>query len=280
MVEVKILGSLEFAVGGNSVVPSAPKLRQIIALLAIRSNAVVTVSDFADEMWGSTPPRSLSTTLQTYILQIRKILKKAEREAVERNQPVSSIVTHPGGYVLQTPETTTKDFEDFNAAVDNGHQKMQAGHYGEAVALLTEALSLWRGSALVDVHRGSLLDSYAVKLEEARLAAQVLRVDACLGQGCDHQLLPDLNSLAALHPLNEKLQYQRMLALYRSGQVADSLQSYRGFYSALMDQVGIEPSPQLRELQEAILLSLPALSEPSPSEETRKVVSELIRRSP
>ncbi|WP_338682621.1 AfsR/SARP family transcriptional regulator [Streptomyces acidiscabies] len=182
--------------------------------------------------------------------------------------------------MLQTPESTTKDFEDFNAAVDNGHRKMQAGHYGEAVALLTEALSLWRGSALVDVHRGSLLDSYAMKLEEARLAAQVLRVDACLGQGCDHQLLPDLNSLAALHPLNEKLQYQRMLALYRSGQVADSLQSYRGFYSALMDQVGIEPSPQLRELQEAILLSQPALSQPLPSEETRKVVSELIRRSP
>ena len=93
-------------------------------------------------------------------------------------------------------------------------------------------------------------------------------------------LAKEADSLAALHPLNEKLQYQRMLALYRSGQVADSLQSYRGFYSALMDQVGIEPSTQLRELQEAILLSLPALSEPFPSEETRKVVSEQIRRSP
>ncbi|MFE7898057.1 BTAD domain-containing putative transcriptional regulator [Streptomyces sp. NPDC057424] len=259
--------------------PSAPKLRQILALLAIRSNDVVTVSDFTDEMWGSTPPRSLSTTLQTYILQIRKILKRAEPGGSGKNELSSSIVTRPGGYVLQTPESTTKDFEDFSAAVDKGHQKMQSGHYTEAVALLTDALKLWRGSALVDVHRGSLLDSYAVKLEEARLSAQILRIDACLGQGCDLQLLPELNSLAGLHPLNEKLQYQRMLALYRSGQIADSLQTYRSFYSALMDQVGIEPSLQLRELQEAILSSLPDLSKPSSSEVTRRTLSQLVRRS-
>ncbi|QKV93074.1 AfsR/SARP family transcriptional regulator [Streptomyces sp. NA02950] len=280
MVEVKILGSLEIVVQGNSITPTAPKLRQILALLAIHSNSVVTITDFVDEIWGGTPPRSLSTTLQTYILQIRKLLRATGNREAGENELSSSIITHPGGYLLQTPKSTRKDFEDFNESVGKGHQKMLSGRYGEAVDLLTDALALWRGSALVDVHRGSLLDSYAVKLEEARLVAQILRVDACLGQGCDLQLLPELNSLAGLHPLNEKLQYQRMLALYRSGQIAESLQSYRNFYAAMMEQVGIEPSPQLRELQEAILNSLSALSRPSSSEETHKVISGLLRRSP
>lgn len=284
LVNVKILGSFEISVQGNSIVPSAPKLRQILALLAIRSNSVVAVSDFVDEIWGGAPPRSLSTTLQTYILQIRKILKcegeaEGDGEAGE-NGLQSSIITHPGGYLLQTPESTKKDFEDFNESVEKGHREMLFGHYTEAVRTLSDALSLWRGSALVDVHRGSLLDSCAVRLEEARLSARILRTDACLGQGCDLQLLPELNSLVGLHPLNEKLQYQRMLALYRSGQVAESLQSYRNFYSAVKEQVGIEPSPQLQELQRAIFDSLPVLSEPSPSAETHKVISGSIRRSP
>ncbi|MFJ1749685.1 BTAD domain-containing putative transcriptional regulator [Streptomyces sp. NPDC088116] len=280
MVEVKILGALEVFIHGTSVVPSAPKLRQILALLAIRSNSVVTISDFVDEIWGSRPPKSLSTTLQTYILQIRKILKEAGEGEAGINELKGSIVTRPGGYMFQTPEPARKDFEVFGESVEKGHQKILSGHYPDAVELLTGALGLWRGSALVDVHRGSLLDSFAVKLEEVRMSAHILRMDACLGQGCDLQILPDLNSLARLHPLNEKIQYQRMLALYRSGQIAESLHGYRKFYSDMLDQVGIEPSPQLRELQEAILRSVSVLSEPSPSEETRKVISGIVRRTP
>ncbi|WP_329283582.1 alpha/beta fold hydrolase [Streptomyces sp. NBC_01451] len=264
-------------VGGKSVVPSAPKLRQIFTLLAIRANTVVTVSEIVEEVWTGVPPKSLSTTLQTYILQLRKILREARSEAVgagrESNGVEGFIVTYDGGYLFSAPQSMRKDFEEFTGSVETGHQYMRNGKNAEAAELLGEALALWRGNVLVDVRRGSVLDAYAVKLEEVRLSAQILRLDACLGQGADLHLIPELNALAALHPLNETLQYQRMIALYRAGQVAEALSSYRTFYSEVMEQVGIEPSTHLRDLQSAILNSAPALSAVATSEEIRRCVS-------
>ncbi|MDW4910920.1 alpha/beta fold hydrolase, partial [Streptomyces sp. ADMS] len=183
-------------------------------------------------------------------------------------------MTYDGGYLFSAPQSLRKDFEEFTRSVETGHQYMQNGRNSEAAELLGEALALWRGNALVDVRRGSVLDAYAIKLEEVRLSAQILRLDACLGQGGDLHLIPELNALAGLHPLNETLQYQRMIALYRSGQVAEALSSYRAFYSEVMEQVGIEPSTHLRDLHSAILNSAPALSAVATSEEVRRGVSE------
>lgn len=277
LVELNVLGTLEIRVGGKYVVPSAPKLRQIFALLAMRANTVVTVSEIVEEVWAGVPPKSLSTTLQTYILQLRKMLREARSEAVgpERETDCAEgfIVTYDGGYLFSAPQSMRKDFEEFTSSVETGHQYMRNGKNAEAAELLGEALALWRGNVLVDVRRGSVLDACAVKLEEVRLSAQILRLDACLGQGGDLHLIPELNELAGLHPLNETLQYQRMIALYRSGQVAEALSSYRAFYSEVMEQVGIEPSTHLRDLQSAILNSAPALSAVATSEEIRRGVS-------
>ncbi|WP_405826861.1 alpha/beta fold hydrolase [Streptomyces sp. NBC_01390] len=183
-------------------------------------------------------------------------------------------MTYDRGYLFSAPQSMRKDFEEFTRSVETGHQYMRNGRNAEAAELFGEALALWRGDVLVDVRRGSVLDAYAVKLEEVRLSAQILRLDACLGQGGDLHLIPELNALAGLHPLNETLQYQRMVALYRSGQVAEALAGYRSFYVQVMEQVGIEPSAHLRDLQSAILNSAPVLSAVATSEEIRRAVSD------
>lgn len=260
------------------MVPSAPKLRQIFTLLTMRANTVVTVSEIVEEVWTGVPPKSLSTTLQTYILQLRKSLREARSGAVgpvrECDGAEGFIVTYDRGYLFSAPQSMRKDFEEFTRSVETGHQYMRNGRNAEAAELLGEALALWRGDVLVDVRRGSVLDAYAVKLEEVRLSARILRLDACLGQGSDLHLIPELNALAGLHPLNETLQYQRMIALYRSGQVAEALAGYRAFYAQVMEQVGIEPSAHLRDLQSAILNSAPVLSAVATSEEIRRGVSD------
>ncbi|MFY7570038.1 alpha/beta fold hydrolase [Streptomyces sp. WI04-05B] len=183
-------------------------------------------------------------------------------------------MTYDRGYLFSAPQSIRKDFEEFTRSVETGHQYVQRGRNAEAAELLGEALALWRGDVLVDVRRGSVLDAYAVKLEEVRLSARILRLDACLGQGGDLHLIPELNALVGLHPLNETLQYQRMVALYRSGQVAEALAGYRSFYAQMMELLGIEPSAHLRDLQSAILNSAPVLSAVATSEEIRRAVSD------
>jgi SARP family transcriptional regulator, regulator of embCAB operon len=249
--EINVLGTLEVSIDGTSVVPSASKPRQVLAMLAINVGRVVTSTSLMEELWGSSTPRSAASTLQTYVLHVRKLLREAlpaEQEQLARE----ILATRHTGYVLQV-EPEVVDLVHYNRLASAGRAAGAAGNFVKAERLLSRALELWRGPVLVDVVAGPQLEIESVRLAESRLTDLTLRIDADLYLGRHHQLLGDLAALCARHPFMENFRAQYMLALYRSGRPGQALEVYHEMWSTIRDHLGVDPSPRLRELHRAIL---------------------------
>ncbi|MEU4209208.1 AfsR/SARP family transcriptional regulator [Streptomyces sp. NPDC026206] len=259
-IKIQVLGSLKLATSEHHNIVdelTAPKPRKIIALLAMQANHVVPTAAMARELWGDNPPASVQTTLQTYVLQVRRLLSRASglssREIARR-----ILVTKFGGYQLNLRHGDM-DVHEFDRLAAEGRQALADGHDEAAARLLTEALALWSGPPLVDIQAGPLLEAEIRRLEENRLTALMQRVDAKLRLALHHELPGELAGLAAQYPMNENLHAQYMLSLYRCGRCPDALEVFRRLREHLVGELGLEPSLRIQGLHRAMLTADPAL---------------------
>jgi len=252
--DICVLGPFKATQSGVSVTPTAVKPRKVLALLALQANQLVSVSSLVEEVWGEEPPRSVQTTLQTYILQLRTLIAAAlgSECAGLPNGAKSVLITEPGGYLLDT-QGGLFDMQEFEVLASAGHRSLEQGDWSAASAHLGRALALWKGRALVDVQRGPLLDVEATRLEESRMSVLHGRIEADLRLGRHHELIGELSGLAARYPLNEGIHGQLMVALYRAGRRGDALTTYRQLRTALGQNLGLDPSPGIEHLQRAVL---------------------------
>ena len=198
-VSVEVLGTLRGEAAGVSVLPSASKPRQILALLALNAQHIVPVPVLMEELWGAGPPRSAPTTLQTYILQLRRRLRSAIPETTgvwDKNV----LVTRHGGYLLDA-DPVDIDALEFDRLTGAGHTAFEVGDMAAASGHLTAALELWRGPALADVPHGRHLGIEVTRLKESRLGALERRIGADLRLGRHREVLGELCALCERHPL-------------------------------------------------------------------------------
>ena len=242
--QFRILGPLEVA-GDDSLLPlGGAKQRALLALLLLNVNESVSTDRLIEELWGEELPESGRAALQVRVSQLRKALGPAGE----------LVVTRAPGYVLRL-ESEQLDLHRFERLVGEA----DAAEPALAAAKLREALALWRGGPLADLSYEAFAQPAIRRLEELRLGTVEKRIEADLALGRHADLVAELEALVAEHPLREHLRAQLMLALYRCGRQADALAVYQSARRALVEQLGIEPSPTLRELEEAILRHDPAL---------------------
>ncbi len=238
--EFRILGPLEAWDEGGEVSLAGPKPRALLAVLLLRPNDVVPADRLIDELWGEDPPERAAAALRVNVSRLRKAL------------PQDVLSTRPPGYVIRV-EPDELDLHRFERLVDEGKRLLARGLAADASERLRDALSLWRGPALADFAYESFAQAPIARLEEIRLVAVELRIDADLALGRHNELVGELEALVAEHPLRERLRGYLMTALYRAGRQAEALDAYQDARKTLVDELGIDPSPVLQELERAIL---------------------------
>jgi DNA-binding SARP family transcriptional activator len=236
VLEFRILGPLEVSGEGGLLSLGGQKQRAVLAALLLDAGRVVSTDRLIDAVWGEHPPATAATSLQNFVSQLRK----------QVGQDV--LVTRPPGYALRIAPDQL-DLERFNRLVDEAKR----AEPGERARKLREALALWRGTPLADFSFELFAQPEILRLEEVRLAALEEWVDAELDDGQHAELVGELESLVGAHPLRDRLRAQLMLALYRSGRQAEALEAYHDARRALVDELGIEPSPALKQLYASIL---------------------------
>ena len=256
-----ILGPLEVEGPDGQVEVSPGKQRAILALLLLNAGEVVSRDRLVDELWGEAPPPSAVKALQVHIAQLRRALAAALGDEAAR----SLLATRSPGYVIHVGADDF-DLTRFEAAVDTARRALDAGEVAQAYTQATEALALWRGPPFADLDVDCTLHGEVPHLEELRVSAQELAVEAVIRLGRCEEALPQLEALVKEYPLRERLRGQLMLCLYRAGRQAEALEAYQTTRRTLVDELGIEPGRQLRELHAAILRQDPQL-EPAPAGE-------------
>jgi SARP family transcriptional regulator, regulator of embCAB operon len=271
--DVKVLGPLEARENGRCVMPSAAKPRQVLALLALRAGHVVPVPTIIEELWGENPPRSALTTLQTYIMQLRRLIAAALGDDAGLSAK-DVLHTRFGGYQLDIPADHV-DAHGFERLALAGQRQFDLGDHASTARLLRTALEVWRGPALVDVSVGMPLATEATRLEELRLGALETRIEADLRLGRHQSLISELSVLTAAHPMNENICAKSMIALYRSGRQWKALEAYSSLRDTLVGELGVDPSVHLRRLQQMVLRSDSALGGPGGRELARELTQHL-----
>ncbi|MFD8980015.1 BTAD domain-containing putative transcriptional regulator [Streptomyces sp. NPDC059564] len=254
--DIDVLGALAVRENGISITPTAPKPRQVLALLALHADQVVPVSALIEELWGAVPPRSARTTLQTYVLQLRALIATALEGTDGARTAKDVLVTLPGGYLLSSGGGTS-DVKEFDRLAALGYRAMDAGDFPTSAQRLREALALWSGPAFADVHGGVQLDMETRRLDEIRLCALDQRIEADLKLGRHRELLAELTVLVSRYRTHENLHGQFMIALHRSGRRGEALDVYQRLRATLVRDLGLEPSTALRRLQRSILMAGP-----------------------
>ena len=257
--EFRLLGPVEAVDGDDVVALGAGRRRALLALLLVHRNELLSAERLIDELWGETPPPTAAKSLQVHVSQLRKALRAAG-DASNGDR----LVTRGHGYALRVGPDEV-DSERFERLAGEGQRSLEAGDPGRARARLEEALELWRGDPLADVAYEPFAQHEIARLEELRLVALAARVDAALALGRHAETVGELEALARAYPLRERFRAQLMLALYRCGRQADALAAYRDARELLRDELGIEPGPELRELEGRILRQDPDLAVPRPT---------------
>ncbi|OLF17377.1 AfsR/SARP family transcriptional regulator [Actinophytocola xanthii] len=256
-----MLGPLLLVRGDKVVTPSAPKLRQVLSLLAVQANSVTRVDQLVEELWEQSPPQSALTTVQTYIYQLRKLLKLDDKP-VDGVVASPTLISHPGGYILQLPDLDSIDANLFEQLARRGRQELLSANTEAASETFRDALSLWRGDFLEGVASGPLLYSHATRLEELRRTVLALRIEADLQLGRHQEIIGELTSLVNGEPTREDFSAKLMIALYRSGRRADALGVYQRIRTALVDELGLDPAAELQRLHQLMLEADPELDLP------------------
>jgi predicted ATPase/DNA-binding SARP family transcriptional activator len=248
--DFKVLGPLEVRRDGAALPLGGGKPRALLAVLLLHANEPVSAERLAGALWGEDAPPGAVGTVRVHVSRLRRALGD---EAV--------LTTTPAGYRLRLGAGEL-DLQRFEQLVDEGRHALADGRLEEAGDVLRAALSLWRGPALADLAFEPFAQAEIARLEEQRLAALELRVEGDLNAGRHAELLPELQRLVSDHPLRERLHAQRMLALYRCGRQAEALEAYRQARRTLVEELGIEPGPELRRLEREVLEQAPSLQPP------------------
>lgn len=247
--EFRVLGPLEVVADGEPLALGPPQQRAVLALLAMHANHVVSTDRLIDSIWGGTPPASAKQALRLYISKLRRLLEPAHD-----GSPMVLVTRRPG-YVLEIdPEQL--DVERFERAVADARSSDDAVHQEQ---MLDAALQLWRGPPYADFTYEDWASNEIHRLDELRLEAIELHVRVELELGSNAVVIGRLQELTAEHPLRESLRASHMLALYRVGRQAEALRVFQDLRSVLADELGIEPTEELRRLEDQMLLHDPAL---------------------
>ncbi|UKY53524.1 AfsR/SARP family transcriptional regulator [Streptomyces inhibens] len=246
-----VLGPLSLMDGSDSLLPSAPKTRQLLALLLLNANSPVALDTCVQELWGADAPRSAVQSVHTRVFQIRQALAgpASGRTAEEVKQILE---THHQGYSLRV-EHGALDLHSLEQYLADFRQAQSRKDDLLASVTLRSALDLWRGHTLLDVQHGTHIQAIVTGLEYLHMTALEQCIDAELRLGMHHQLLSELSTLVSRHPVHENLHAQYMIALYRSGRTAQSLEAYHRLHEKLTDELGIAPSQRIRQLHMAVL---------------------------
>jgi DNA-binding SARP family transcriptional activator len=249
-VEFRLLGPVEVLRSGGAVALGGAKPRALLALLLIHRNEVVSRDTLIEALWPNRPPGTAAHSLDIQISRLRKAFA-----------PEELLKTRSGGYVLDVdPEQV--DVHRFEQLLERGRQQSADGKHAHALATLEDALELWRGPPLADLAYEDFARTEIERLNELRLVATEERIEAELVLGRHDTLVPELEGLIAKHGLRERLRGQLMLALYRSGRHAEAVRVYADARKRLIEDLGMEPSRQLRELEQAMLRQDAALDLP------------------
>lgn len=248
--QFRLLGPLEVRLDGAAVVLRAGKHRALLAALLLRPNRVVPVTELVEHVWGDTPPARTRGTVQTYVMRLRAAL----------GDP-SLIQTAADGYRMRV-DPSAVDAHRFAEAAARGRAAASSADLVTARKAFAEALELWRGPVLSDVPSETLYAEHAPRLTELLMTVHEQRVDVELALGNHADLVPELFGLTRDHPLRERFWAQLMLALYRGSRQAEALEAFRQLDRTLDEQLGIDPSAELRSLHQAILVGSPELAAP------------------
>lgn len=249
-VRVSLLGTVLVELDGRPVPLPGPRQRALVATLALRSGVVVSTDALVESIWGDEPPQRAEHSLQQQVSTLRK--------SMEAVADASAVITRPPGYLLVADEVDAlRSEQDIHAGVE----LLDRGRWEGALEQFDRALGRWRGPTLADARTSAALDAQAVRLDELRLNAVERRADALLAGGRNGPALAQLEALVAEHPFRERARASLMLTLYRSGRQADALAVFRQGREVLIEELGIEPGPELRELEQAILEQRAELSD-------------------
>ncbi|TMK96999.1 MAG: AfsR/SARP family transcriptional regulator [Actinobacteria bacterium] len=237
--DVRVLGPLEASAGGRPLQLGGGKPRALLTMLALQAGSPVSADLLIEGLWGETPPATANKMIQIFVSQVRK--------ALDASGDAGRLVTRGRGYELRI------DADDVDAL---RFERLLAAHAPR------EALALWRGPPLEELSGEPFAAAEIRRLEELRLAAMEQAIEHDLAAGRHREVIGELDALVAHEPLNERFHGQRMLALYRSGRQSDALAAYRKARETLLDEVGLEPGPELQRLNDAMLQHDPSLDAP------------------
>ncbi|MFF8728063.1 BTAD domain-containing putative transcriptional regulator [Streptomyces sp. NPDC015171] len=245
-----VLGPVRAWRGEEALGMGSPQQRALLAALLLREGRTATAAELIDALWGSEPPSQALAAVRTYASRLRKVLGPGV------------LVSESGGYAVRGLREGALDVSAAQDLTTEAEKTRGAGDLGHARALLNQALAHWDGEPLAGVP-GPYAEAQRARLEEWRLGLLESRLDLDLEQGCHAEAVSELTALTAAHPLRERLRELLMLALYRSGRQAEALAVYADTRRLLAEELGVDPRPGLRELQQRILQADPALAEPS-----------------
>jgi DNA-binding SARP family transcriptional activator len=261
--EFRLLGPLEVLDDGRPIQLGGLKPRALVAVLALQPGYTLSVDRIVDDLWGEHSPDSAPHAVKVYVSTLRKAIGTA------------TIATRAAGYALEI-DPDRVDLHRFARLVDEARQAEPL----VAAATLREALALWRGPPLADFAYEPFAQIEIARAEEQRLLALETRIDADLALGRHEELVPELEAIVGREPLHERFRSQLLLALFRSGRQADALAAYRDARRTLVDELGIEPGPELRALEKAILDQddslLLARPTPRPALQGRRMVTVVV----
>ncbi|MFI1536699.1 AfsR/SARP family transcriptional regulator [Streptomyces anandii] len=244
-----VLGPVRAWRGAQPLPTGSPQQRALLAALLLREGRTATAGELIDAVWGEEPPSQALAALRTYASRLRKVLDPGV------------LVSESGGYAVRGLGEGALDLAVAQELAAEGEKARSAGDLCHAREVLGRALALWEGEPLAGVP-GPYAEAQRVRLEEWRLQLLESRLDMDLEQGCHAEAVSELTALTAAHPLRERPRELLMLALYRSGRQAEALAVYADTRRLLADELGVDPRPELRELQQRILRADPVLAEP------------------
>lgn len=247
MSEFEILGAIRIIHNGYECTPTPPKVLRVLAVLLLHANQLVSIDSLIEELWGDVAPRSAVATTHTYIHQIRRFIFNS---GIANEDEL--LLTRRPGYILRISDGEL-DLDRFERLLIQGQRLFEAKHLAEAGRTLRQALGLWRGVPLANVSHGSILESHAVRLGEQKLRAIELRIQVDVQLGRHFQLVGDLRKLVNENPFNEWLHGQLIAALSNVGRRNDALLAYHHLRALLNEELGLEPSPEIRRLQQNVL---------------------------
>jgi DNA-binding SARP family transcriptional activator len=249
-VQINVLGPIEVHDGGRTIVLTGQRQRALLAALTLEQGKVVPVDRLVDILWDANPPATARAKIHAHVSALRHALGYSARTGA------GPLLTRPPGYALDL-RGITLDLVEFGSLTARGRESAVTQAWAGASGLFAQALALWRGQAYADV-TSRLISSAAAALEEIRLLAVESKAEADLALGQCQTVVAELSRELVKNPFRERLRLHLMVALYRLGSRADALAVYREGRRAMIEELGLEPGQQLRQLHQSILADLPA----------------------